>query len=161
MKIQSIALRLYFLALPSYATLTANNAQQYRADTGVAMPDPSGTVPSGVRVYFDCAATDTTGATIQMQVELLKLPATFTGTPNYSSSFVASGSRPRTTTASGLASGNYRWRYRIKNSSGVIGSWVNVKQPGFYCPGCRCGSIHHEPLPHNNATAERKPAAHD
>src|ERR1035437_9402691 len=113
-----------------FATLTANNAKQYRADTGVEIPDPSGTIPTGVGVYFDCYATDTTGATIQMQVELQK-SLTFTGTPNYSSSYVASGTRPRTSTATGLTAGNYYWRYRVVNSSGVIGNWVAASNPDF------------------------------
>ena len=116
---------------PAFATLTVKNARQYRADTGAAIPDPSGTIPAGVGVYFDCAPTDTTGATIQMQVELQKLPANWTGNPNHVSSFVASGSRPRTPSAAGLAAGNYGWRYRVVNSAGVAGNWVAANNPDF------------------------------
>ena len=115
----------------SFATLTVKNAQQYRADTSAIVPDPSGTIPAGVGVYFDCAPTDTTGATIQMQVELQKLPASWTGNPNYVSSYVASGSRPRTSSATGLAAGNYGWRYRVVNSAGQIGNWVAANNPDF------------------------------
>jgi hypothetical protein len=124
-----------FLPDAVFATLTANNAKQYRADTGAIIPDPSGTIPTGVGVYFDCAATDTTGATIQMQVELQQLPATWTGTPNYSSSYVASGGRPRTTTATGLTAGNYGWRFRVVNSSGTTGIWVAANNPDFIVQG--------------------------
>jgi hypothetical protein len=109
-----IFLWLIYSSISSFATLTANNAEQYRADTGAVIPDPSGTIQTGVGVCFDCAATDTTGAAIQMQVELQKLPATWTGTPNHSSSYVASGSHPRTSTAIGLTAGNYGWLSRRK-----------------------------------------------
>ena len=131
-------LRIFWLLLvcwvlpsTSFATLTVKNAQQYRVDTGAAIPDPSGTIPARVGVYFDCAPTDTTGATIQMQVELQKLPASWTGNPNYVSSYVASGSRPRTSSATGLAAGNYGWRYRVVNSAGVAGNWVAANNPDF------------------------------
>ena len=118
-----------------FGTFSANNAEQYRADTGAIIPDPSGTIPTGVGVYFDCAATDTTGATIQMQVELQQLPATWTGTPNYSSPYVASGGRPRTSTAIGLTAGNYGWRFRVVNSSGITGIWVAANNPDFIVQG--------------------------
>ena len=124
-----IGLLLFFSNMSSFATLTANNGTQYRADTGTAIAE-GGTIPTGVGVYFDCYATDTTGATIQMQVELQKT-LTFTGTPNYTSSYVTSGSRPRTSTATGLTAGNYYWRYRVVNSSGVIGNWVAAGNPDF------------------------------
>lgn len=102
------------------ATLTVKNAQQYRADTGAVIP-PSGTIPAGVGLFLDCAPTDTTGAKVQMQVELQKLPARWTGNPNHVSSFVASGSRAGTSVPAGLAAGNYGWRYRVVNSAGVTG----------------------------------------
>jgi surface antigen len=106
------------------------NAQQYRADTGAVIP-PSGTIPAGVGLFLDCAPTDTTGAKVQMQVELQKLPARWTGNPNHVSSFVASGSRAGTSVPAGLAAGNYGWRYRVVNSAGVTGNWVPENNPDF------------------------------
>ncbi len=114
----------------TFATLTVKNAQQYRADTGAVIP-PAGTIPAGVGVLVDCAPADTTGAKIQMQVELQKLPATWTGNPNHMSSFVASGSRPGISVAAGLAAGNYGWRYRVVNSAGLVGNWVAANNPDF------------------------------
>jgi len=114
---------------PSRATLTVNNGQQYCAD-GRGVIAPGGGIVGG-GVYFDCAAVDTSGALVQMQVELQKLPATWMGVPNYISSFVASGTRPRTPATGSLPSGNYGWRYRVVNNAGVVGSWVPAGNPDF------------------------------
>ena len=127
-----VCLFLMCFVLPSttFAILTVKNAQQYRADTGAVIP-PSGTIPAGAGLFLDCAPTDTTGAKVQMQVELQKLPARWTGNPNHVSSFVASGSRPGISVAAGLAAGNYGWRYRVVNSAGLMGVWVPANNPDF------------------------------
>ncbi len=66
-----------------------------------------------------------------MEVELHQLPSAFSGTPNYVSTYVASGSVATTATASGLAAGNYGWRYRVVDSGGHAGAWVNENNPDF------------------------------
>ena len=118
----------------AFATLTVTQIRQYRADTGAQIP-AGGAIPAGVGVYFDCLPVDTSGATIKMDVELRQLPGTFTGSPNYTSPYVASGTRARTTTATGLASGNYGWTARVVNSSGIIGNWVAAGNPDFIVQG--------------------------
>jgi surface antigen len=129
-RIVCLILMCFVWAASTFATLTVKNAQQYRADTGAVIP-PSGTIPSGAGLFLDCAPTDTTGAKVQMQVELQKLPAAWTGNPSHVSSFVASGSRPRISVAAGLAVGNYGWRYRVVNSAGLTGVWVPANSPDF------------------------------
>ncbi len=64
-----------------------------------------------------------------MDVELRQLPATFTGIPNYSSSLVSSGTRARTSTATGMAAGNWGWKYRIVDSTGVSTGWLPAGNP--------------------------------
>jgi len=66
-----------------------------------------------------------------MEVELQQLPATFTGTANYVSGYVSSGTRVQTPTATGLAAGNYGWRYRVVDSAGVSSNWVTNGNPDF------------------------------
>src|SRR5258708_491953 len=102
---------------------THGNGSQVRADTGALIPEPGGTIPQGVGVYFRVTPTDPEGNTVRMEVELHQLPATFTGTPNYVSSYVSSGSQATTSTASGLVPGNYGWRYRVVDSLGAAGPW--------------------------------------
>ena len=61
----------------------------------------------GVGVNFKANVSDADGDTVKYEVELHQLPATFTGVATHSSGFVSSGSQATTTTASGLAAGNY------------------------------------------------------
>src|SRR5207253_2316658 len=86
---------------------THGTASQVRDDTGAVVVTPNGQIPPGVGMYFRVTPTDPDGDTARMEVELHLLPATFTGTANYLSTYVASGSVATTTTATGLASGNY------------------------------------------------------
>src|SRR6266568_3730127 len=120
-----------YLALVANQPPTHGIASQVRADTGAVMADPNGTVPYGVGVYFRVTPTDPDGDTARMEVELHQLPATFTGSPNYVSSYVSSGSVATTATATGLAAGNYGWRYRVVDSHGNAGSWVSENNPDF------------------------------
>ena len=113
------------------ATPTATSGNQYRADTGAAIPFATGTIPTGVGVYFEANVADADGNTISMQVELRKLPATFTGVATHISAYVSSGTRARTATATGLAAGNYGWRYRVIDSTGVASNWVAAGNPDF------------------------------
>jgi len=106
-------------------------ASQVRADTGVAMPDPNGILPAGVGVYGRVTPTDPQGSTVRMEVELHQLPATFTGTANYVSSYVTSGSVAQTATVTGLAAGNYGWAYRVVDSQGLASAWVGASNPDF------------------------------
>src|SRR5207248_1345463 len=82
------------LATGPHATVV----RQYRADTGAQIIFTTGTIPTGVGVYFEANVTSDEGRNVNMEVELRQLPATFTGTPNYVSSFVSSGTRARTST---------------------------------------------------------------
>ncbi len=120
-----------YLALVANQPPTHGIASQVRADTGAVMADPNGTVPYGVGVYFRVTPTDPDGDTARMEVELHQLPATFTGSPNYVSSYVSSGSVATTATATGLAAGNYGWRYRVVDSHGNAGAWVSENNPDF------------------------------
>ena len=113
-----------------------NVGNQYRSDTGAAIPLYGGTIPSGVGVYFEANVWDDECNTLRLEVELRKLPATFTGVANYTSNFISGGcgspgSRARTTTASGLASGNYGWRFRIVDNGGQRTNWVLNENPDF------------------------------
>jgi len=110
---------------------THDIASQIRADTGVAMADPNGILPSGVGVYFRVTPTDPQGSTVRMEVELHQLPATFTGTANYVSSYVTSGTAATTPTVTGLAAGNYGWAYRVVDSQGLASAWVAANNPDF------------------------------
>jgi N-acetylmuramoyl-L-alanine amidase/FlaG/FlaF family flagellin (archaellin) len=109
----------------------ATTVRQYRADTGAQIPFYTGTVPTGVGVYFEANVTSDEGRTVRMDVELRLLPSTFTGTANYSSSLAASGTRVRTTTATGMAAGNWGWKYRIVDSAGVSTGWQPAGDPDF------------------------------
>lgn len=118
--------------LPSLAAVpTANTGNQYRADTGAAIPFTTGTIPTGVGVYLEANVADADGNTIKMEVELRKLPATFTGAATHSSGFVSSGTRARTATATSLTAGNYGWRYRVVDSTGAASNWVAEGNPDF------------------------------
>lgn len=109
----------------------ATSLNQYRADTGAAIPYTTGTVPTGVGVYFEANVTSDEGRTVRMDVELRQLPATFTGIPNYSSSLASSGTRVRTSTATGMAAGNWGWKVRFVDSVGVSTGWLPAGNPDF------------------------------
>ena len=119
------------LAFPAFAVGPhATGGNQYRADTGVAIA-AAGTIPTGVGVYFEANVTSDEGRTIRMEVELRSSKTAFTGTANYFSSYVSGGTRARTTTATGLAAGNWYWRYRVVDSAGVASNWVLEGSPDF------------------------------
>ena len=120
----------FIVGSPPNQTPTANNGNQYRSDTAGAIPF-GGTIPFGVGVYFEANVSDPDGDTVNMEVELRQLPATFTGVANYTSGFVSSGTRARTSTATGLSSGNYGWRYRVVDSRGAASNWVPANNPDF------------------------------
>ena len=115
-------------------TPTSGLANQYRTDSGAAIP-LGGTIPSGVNVNFKATVNDADGDTVKLEVELRQLPATFTGVATHSSGFVSSGSQATTATASGLAAGNWGWRYRVVDSRGVAGNWSSVGNPDFIVAG--------------------------
>ncbi len=119
-----------FVVQAANQTPTANGGNQYRQDTSAAIPF-GGTIPSGTGVYFESNVSDTDGDTVKMEVELRQLPATFTGVATHSSSFVSSGTRARTATATGLSAGNYGWRYRVVDSRGAASNWVLEGNPDF------------------------------
>ena len=129
-----------FTVQPANQPPTHGVASQVREDTGAVLPDPNGSVPYGVGVYFRVTPTDPDGDTARMEVELHQLPASFTGTPNYASPYMASGSVATTATATGLASGNYGWRYRVVDSLGNAGTWVTESNPDF-----TVDSVNHTP----------------
>ena len=114
-------------AVGPHATVVTQN----RADTGASIPYTTGTIPTGVGVYFEANVTSDEGRTVRMDCELRQLPATFTGTPNYSSSLVAGGTRARTSTATGMAAGNWGWKYRFVDSVGVSTGWLPAGNPDF------------------------------
>ena len=112
-------------------TPTYSVANQYRADTGAAIPLNGGVVPVGVGVNFKANVSDADGDTIKYEVELHQLPATFTGVATHSSGFVSSGSQATTATASGLAAGSYGWKFRVVDSRGAANSWSSAGNPDF------------------------------
>ncbi len=119
-----------FVVQAANQTPTSGLANQYRTDSGAAIP-LGGTIPSGVNVNFKATVNDADGDTVKLEVELRQLPATFTGVATHSSGFVSSGSQATTATASGLAAGNWGWRYRVVDSRGATGNWSSVGNPDF------------------------------
>lgn len=113
------------------AVPNAESGNQYRADTAATIPFTTGTVPSGIGVYFEAKVSDTDGNKIKMEVELRKLPASFNGIATHSSGLVSSGNRAKTATAQSLAAGNYGWRYRVVDSTGAASNWVKEGNPDF------------------------------
>ncbi|MBI4658786.1 MAG: hypothetical protein HY735_08080 [Verrucomicrobia bacterium] len=109
---------------------TSGLANQFRTDTGAAIPLGS-SIPSGVEVNFKATLNDADGDTVKLEVELRQLPANFTGAATHSSGLVNSGSQATTATATGLAAGNYGWRYRVVDSRGAAGNWSSVGNPDF------------------------------
>ncbi len=112
-------------------TPTYSSANQYRTDTGTAIPLNGGVIPTGVGVNFKANVSDADGDTIKYEVELRQLPAVFTGVATHSSGFVASGSQATTATASGLAAGNYGWKFRVIDSRGAANAWSSAGNPDF------------------------------
>ena len=109
----------------------ATGGYQKRADTLAAIPT-GGTISQGVGVNIGATVTDPdAGDTIRIEVELRPLPATFTGTANYVSSYVSSGSVASLATITGLAAGSYGWRYRAVDSHGLATGWVPAGNPDF------------------------------
>ncbi len=108
-----------------------DDLSQRRADTDAVIPS-GGTVPFGTGVYFGVTVSDPNpGDTVRLEIELRQLPATFTGTANYVSPFVASGTVAITSTATGLAPGNYGWRCRVVDNYGAASNWLPEENPDF------------------------------
>lgn len=121
----------YFKTPAANQAPTYNTANQFRTDTGAAIPLAGGAVPFGVGVNFKANVSDPDGDTVKYEVELRKLPATFTGVATHSSGFVSSGSQATTTTATGLAAGNYGWKFRVVDSRGAANGWSSAGNPDF------------------------------
>lgn len=118
-------------APPNQPPSNSSPFHQVRADTNAVIP-PGGTISFGTGVYFQVTVSDPNpGDTIRLEVELRQLPGTFTGTANYVSAFVANGAVATTSTATGLAAGNYGWRCRVVDNGGLASVWVPEENPDF------------------------------
>ena len=138
-KLQTPAIAFLFLLSVLQATANqsphATGGYQKRADTGAAIAE-GGTVPQGVGINIGATVTDPdVGDTIRIEVELHQLPATFTGTANYVSSYVSSGSVASLSTITGLSTGNYGWQYRAVDNHGLATGWVAAGNPDFIVQG--------------------------
>ena len=90
-------------------------------------------LPQGVDVCFAVTPIDPQGNTVMLEVELHRLPSSFSGKANYISGFVPSGARA-TATATGLFPGEYGWAYRVVNNQGLASDWVAASNPNFTIP---------------------------
>jgi murein DD-endopeptidase MepM/ murein hydrolase activator NlpD/GH25 family lysozyme M1 (1,4-beta-N-acetylmuramidase) len=119
---------------------TAASANQYRTDTGAAIALNGGIVPVGVGVNFKANVSDANGDTVRFEVELRQLPGTFTGVATHSSSLVSSGTQAVTATATGLAAGNYGWKFRVVDSLGAASGWSTAGNPDFIVQAAASGN---------------------
>lgn len=147
-----LAIACVFLAVATSALATGPHAtivRQYRVDTGAEIPFTTGTVPTGIGVYFEATVSSDEGRNVRLEVELRQLPASFSGTANYVSSYVSSGTRARTSTATGMAAGNWGWKYRIVDTTGLSTAWQAAGNPDFIVQGVN------QPPTHNIANQVR------
>ncbi len=118
-------------APPNQPPTNGSPFSQLRADTNSIIPQ-AGSIPFGTGVYFRVTVSDPNPAdTVRLEVELRQLPATFTGVANFVSPFVANGAVATTTTATGLAAGNYGWRCRVVDNIGAASTWILEANPDF------------------------------
>lgn len=96
---------------------------QYKSDgvTGIAL---GGTTTEN-KVVMKGGVSDPSKNKVQLEVEVKPVGTDFTGTPSFSSSLVASGSKA-SVICSGLSNGKYHWQARVKNSKGVTGPWQSA-----------------------------------
>ena len=88
-------------------------------------------LPAAWDVNFKATLSDPDDDNVKIEVELRKLPDSFTGVATHSSGYVTSGFQAVTAAATGLAAGNYGWKYRIVDNRGAAGRWSSVGTPDF------------------------------
>jgi hypothetical protein len=93
---------------------------QYKSDavTGIT----KGTYTDQSTVVMKATVSDPDSDNTKLEVEIVGVDSSFTGTPTCSSSFVTSGSEAEAT-CSGLANGVYKWQAR-SNDGSATSAWV-------------------------------------
>ncbi len=107
---------------------------QYKSDgvTGITL----GGTTSENTVVMRSVVSDPKGINVQLEVEVKPISEKdFTGTPTFTSVFVASNGIA-SVPVKGLSAGQYHWRARTKNLNGVSGPWLSAggnaeEQPDF------------------------------
>jgi hypothetical protein len=99
-----------------------SGANQYKNDGTTVIPTGGDT--NEMTVKFKATVSDPDLNTVKLQVEVKPRGVDFDGNASGESALVASGTQV-TVTVSGLANGQYVWRYRAIDSFGHAGFWTD------------------------------------
>ncbi len=120
----------FIVDVPTTPPTAASSYSQVNATTGAIIPQ-GGAIALGTGVFFRVTIGSTGSApTARLEVELRTSNGPWTGM-THSSPYVGANAIATTTTATGLLSGNYYWRYRLVGSGGAATTWGAAGNPDF------------------------------
>ena len=94
---------------------------QYKSDGTTLLT--KGVYSNQTTVVIKGTVTDPDSNSVQLEIEIADVAASFTGAPTCSSTLVASGATA-SATCSGLTSGRFKWQARSTDSLSSSGSWT-------------------------------------
>ena len=100
---------------------TPTSLTQYKSDGTTLLT--KGLYTNQTTLVFKGGVTDPDSDTVQLDIEIADVSASFTGTPTCSSTLVASGATAAAT-CSGIANGRFKWQARGTDSKSSSGSWT-------------------------------------
>ncbi len=103
---------------------TPTSLTQYKSDgvNGI----PFGGVTGEITVVMKGNVSDPDGNNVQLEVEVRPVGTSFSNTPTCGSGSAVASGNTASVTCSGLASGQYHWQARAKDSHDATGSWFNA-----------------------------------
>lgn len=111
---------------PNNAPYSPSNLSQFKTD-GTSITAGGTTNESSIKLRGNVSDPD--GNSVKLQIELRTTSQPFSATVTHESGFVSNGSTAEIL-VSGLANGNYQWKGRTVDSTGLPSTWVDAGYPG-------------------------------